>query len=362
MTLTLTSYMCVGHLSNLTLLSLFQREISLVREETVFLSHNFPPSNLFLSTLPIVPTALSQAAIYNKEDLALPSLQYLYEPETFTLNECNHYSYRKHEQDFGFIIEGHPDDPITLRIGLCTHGPFAIPDIYRVVTCFVCIAASTKLTKSVRITMQHCLLMPKYEQSSSVLVLHADHRIVSISDCYVFSAHFDCGENHKRKLYPNLSPDSSLLWFEVEDLCILCGVLEGTTSESTSKGLHDTNPELHCPSPHSEEHTAQRTDSFGSTAPTHEFVAKQASLESQDTKGEHAILKSPRRAKLKRQHPLDDSCDDGSKRSCKPTIEYVLLLIEPVVKGETFSIYIFVCENCLTSLEVKEIILVSILT
>lgn len=288
------------------------------------------------------------SAVLDTDDpLSLPRLPYLEEPQTFTLNEANNYSCRKYEQEYGLTIEGYPGEAVTFRIGLCTHGPFAIPDIYKVATCFLCIAANTRLIKPIKITMQHCLLIPSYDQSSSVLILHADHTITSTdaNESFMFSTHFKFGGMEgKRKIHPLVSTNESILSFELQDLCVLCGVLEEDGYKDMSLTKESPHNDITNSLNFSDKENVKRTDTFSSLTSLSTQPLLEKPLHNDSNQQE------PRRVNFKRQHPNNE---DRNKRICKTTIEYCLLLIEPARKSSTFSIFIFVLENCLTSLKVK---------
>lgn len=280
-------------------------------------------------------------------DFVLPNLPYLEEPQQCKLSKENNWTNVTFEQKYGLVIKGDSAlEGIDFKVGICTHGPFAIPDKYRVVTCFLCITASKVLTKPVIIEMQHCVLMPYYKQSKSLLLLHADHRVVSYSDEYIFEP---ChGSNCET--YPILSSEVPTLTFEIQELCILCAAIDLQCQEQSAARCSDVVFQVSEPTHLScSNNTFPRTQSVSSSASAaSESYAKQPSWDSQNDDND---LTFSRKGSLKRQRSKES---ESSKRVCKDCeVEYALLLTEPCNKCPPFSVYIFVFENCNTSLEVR---------
>ena len=279
-----------------------------------------------------------------------------------------------------FEIENH----LMLKIGLCSHGPFAIPDTYKVITGFLCIVANNELVKPFRITLQHCLVMSMYEQCDSVLILHADHKVVnSSSESFIFEplheyvdeSRYDCGKGRKSQVHPLISSDSPHLSFRVSEFCILCAVVKTerpqgneptqsdvpvqqmTTSCFTSHQEAEDSSPYNTPSLSGGEDIQQRTLSTSSSASAP--GAKEAlhnTHTQQDIKYTREVQDSPSRPRLKRQRSLEtDSTEPLSKHTC---CEYAVIMMEPKDKTPPFSFQIFVCQNCLISIEVSNSCLV----
>ena len=320
--------------------------------------------------------------IIGHRDLSFPKLPYLEEPETFTFtpDKCTY-----ENQKYDIMIKTEPDtfeveDHLTLKIGLCSHGPFAIPDTYKVVTGFLCIVADKELVKPFQITLQHCLVMSMYEQCDSVLILHADHKVVNSStESFIFEplreyideSRYDCGKGRKSQVHPLISPDSPYLSFRVSEFCILCAVVkterpqdnEPTESDipvqqMTTSSCFTSHQETEDSSPYNTsslsggEDIQQRTPSTSSSASAPGArEALQYTHAQQDIKHTQHIQDSSRRPKLKRQRQLEtDSTVPLGKHTC---CEYAIIMMEPKDKTPPFSFQIFVCQNCHISVGVS---------
>ena len=257
-------------------------------------------------------------------------MPYLETPQVFKFSQDNNWTYKDLEQRYGVIIKGDSAlEDIDFKVGICTHGPFAIPDKYRIVTCFLCVATSKVLTKPVSVTLQHCLLMSCYKQSKSILILHADHKIVSTSNSYIFEPCFDSNCD----TYPFLFSDVPSLSFKIQQFCIICAALDVQHQEQSVAYHHDT---------------LIQTPESTHEPPLHGCCKHQ-------TECSCSPLIDHSKSSLKRKRSV---CENfHSKRVKECVVEYTLLLIEPHNKFPPFSIYIFAFESCDTSLVVSIIIL-----
>uniref|UniRef100_A0A1X7V2E2 Uncharacterized protein n=1 Tax=Amphimedon queenslandica TaxID=400682 RepID=A0A1X7V2E2_AMPQE len=309
----------------------------------------------------------------------LPQLPYLEEPEAFTFSQSNSFSYRTYEKKYGLIIECEKPEECTVNIGICSHGPFVMSDNYRLATCFLCITSCSPLNVPLKITMEHCLVMSEYKKCSSVLILHADHRVMSKSDCFTFSDVFDFGGGKKGKIFPDISSTHPSLSFSLQNFCILCAAAEvhedtltssshdrstdtieqvstqrdATTSRdlnvarqassTESNGQVSKESDLHCSE-------VERSSSLSSH--NDPIIAKQPSLDSSVEVYEEvatAVTSSPRRQARKRK--CSSQINEHTKRSNTVDIEYEILLFEPTPTAAKYSVYTFVCHNCRTSIE-----------
>lgn len=310
----------------------------------------------------------------------MPQLPYLEEPEAFTFSELNSFSYRIYEKKYGLIIECEKPEECTISIGICSHGPFVMSDNYSLATCFLCITSPSPLNVPLKITMEHCLVMSEYKKCSSVLVLHADHRVISKSDCFTFSDVFEFGDGKKGKIFPDISSTHPSLSFTLQNFCILCAAAEVHEDTSTN-GTHgrstdtieqdstqrdattsrDLNLARQASSTESNGQVSNESDlrcsevERSSSLSSHNdlIIAKQPSLDSSVEVYEEAataITSSPRR--LARKRKCSSETNEQTKRSNIVDIEYEILLFEPTPTAAKYSVYIFVCHNCPTSIEV----------
>ena len=221
----------------------------------------------------------------------------------------------------GTVLGG---EQLKLKVGACCYGPFSIPERYFVVTAFYCIVASQTLQKPVTVEMGHCLLMPDYQKSRSICVLKADHHTVSTSDRHSFEF----------LTHPDIASDRPYLSFEIQDFCILCGVVETKPEEQSSQLVSTTNVATDQPSMMSDEgHVAHESEQSTSSS----------------DKQHSGAAKVPQRRQLKRQHSIE--CDSPAKRHCRA--EYAILLFEPQhISSSPFSFFFFICQYCKVAIEV----------
>ena len=227
-------------------------------------------------------------------------------------------------------------EQLKLKVGACCYGPFSIPDRYLVVTAFYCIVANQKLQKPVKVKMGHCLLMPQYQKSRSVCVLKADHHTVSTSDRHSFQF----------LTHPDILSDRPYLFFEIQDFCILCGVVQTKSEEQCSHLVTTTNVAM-----------SVMTDEGHVTHEPEQSSLDQLSDTDKDTGGQRAnsdkqhssAATVPHRHQLKRQHSIE--CDSPAKRHCRA--EYAILLFEPKnTSSSPFSFFFYVCQYCKVAIEV----------
>ena len=315
-------------------------------------------SNIFIHCDILFPSCTERPS-------CLPILPYTQEPTsiTFTANGGEH---ELIDLDlFVYAPRGvvHEDAELKLEIGACCYGPFSIPDKYLITTAFYSIVTNTRPRKPLLLTMGHCLQMPVYQRSNHVLVLKADHRVVSGSDKYVF----------ERFTHPEISDNSPYLSFEIQDFCILCGVSESSPEQQSSAAAvpHSLPPTIGSFRPQrghespsqelSRQHNLEEkgnqlvprgnsTDSeppFQKEDSTVPEVLKSTSI---DPASERTL--SQRRSALKRRHSNELSVECTEKRR-RLVNEYCVLLFEPKDKGRSFSIFIYVCLHCHVSIKVS---------
>jgi hypothetical protein len=167
---------------------------------------------------------------------------------------------------------------------------------------------------------------------------------MSISNSFDFEPYYSWDGEGKRKTNPHISSDAPSLSFNVQHFCILCAALnvkkqkQSDACEILSRETLTQNIEVDSPSHHGGEETATRTNSFG--------YDKQAVCGPTDEQS------SLTRKNQKRKRDSKEELELNTKREHKEiTVEYVLLMVEPTVKLPPFSVHIFVCENCETSIE-----------
>ena len=319
--------------------------------------------------------ATAAAAVTPTPHFTLPRLPYLEKPETFTFNESNSFSYRTYEKKYGLIIRSGATEEFTLNIGICTHGPFVFPDNYRLVTCFLCISSPSQLAVPLKITMEHCLVMSEYEKCSSVLILHADHNVMSKSGYFTFSDIFNVSAETKGKIFPYISSTHPYLFFRLQTFCILCGIADVPDEKDSSKESTTTSSALQSPSSSDtvDQDSTQRIATNPSSDDVNSF-ARQASTTDQSTQGisniaghsgssssakqtsfessvESATANDPMSPSRKRRLS-PQSIEYNNKLNCTLDIQYALLLFEPPPMAKKCSVYIFVCDNCRMSIEV----------
>ena len=204
---------------------------------------------------------------------------------------------------------------ITVKIGACSHGPFDIPENYHVASGFICIVASEPFLEPVTLTLEHCLVVPDYQNNSEVAVLKSDHKRVS-------------GEQFRFSVLTNTPPELSLesphLTFQLKELCILCAALK----------VDENAPMDRSPSPGSEPVTI-------ATTTEHHSPVKQSNT------GRDNVLQVHVGHKRRRSN----ESVSREKRQRK-SVEYAALFFEPKLcrkTGGSFNVLAFICRNCVTS-------------
>ena len=314
------------------------------------------------------------------DELGLPFLSDV--PEKFSFDK-NGGTY--HHSKFDITIEAPPgvceDGIITFRLAVCACGPFAIAKEYKVVTGFICVEASSTLLRPVCVCMQHCLKMVKYEKTHSVIILRSDYQQTSSGE-YIFEPYwgFEIGGNNQKEkrqiVRPEISLDTPHLWFEIDKFCILCGVVSITDTATSSKQMtySSTSPDpslqenitkfqyrnpVTIPpvemsnTPSLEEYgTIERSGSFASPTPaisSAEMLTKSAHSETESKCGHH--VNTERRATTKRRLSWSSTVESNCKRPlCY--IEYTILFVHIKLTVDWHKFYLFVCQNCLTSIQV----------
>ena len=291
------------------------------------------------------------------DDLPLPALPYISDPAmwSFTSSGGDHY-----DENLDLSLHIPPEtvsenETLKLKVGACCYGPFSIPERYFVVTAFYCIVASQKLQKPVTVEMGHCLLLPDYQKSRSICVLKADHHTVSTSDRHSFEF----------LTHPDIASDRSYLSFEIQDFCILCGVVKTKPEEQSSQLVSTTNVATDQPSVMSDEgHVAHESEqsSLDQLPDTDRDIGGQRASSDKQHSGAATV---PRRRQLKRQHSIDYDSPVASSQRGEPgneanspakhynRVEYAILLFEPQnITSSPFSFFIFVCEYLHVAIEV----------
>ena len=323
------------------------------------------------STVFVVDNSLEDCKFYTGHTLELPDLPYVNDPESFTFSHEKGGSYYNYELDMK--IDAPPgivkDGDVKFKVGFCAYGPFAIPQEYHVVTGFMCVCTDSKLDKPVRIQMQHCLQLPSYEKTESVIILRADHLHVTNGQ-YVFEPLCEFVENRenqqrkKQHVRPHISAEKSHLWFELDELCILCGVLKtnktSANKQTPSTHVHDTHQDTH----HSEQElTVPQTPSVGEVGKERTgSLASSTSVESaphvalatpgSEMQEKTVVATSPRHSAVKRRYSSSSMSgfSEENKRPCR--VEYAVLMTEPTNVSTHYTVHIFVCQYCLISTQV----------
>ena len=122
-------------------------------------------------------------------------------------------------------------------------GPFSVSDKYTIITLYYWIILSLPLHKPVQIFMGHCLEMPVYQKSRDVVILRADHNLVSGSDLHCFEP----------ILNPDVSDTYPVLSFQIQNFCILCAALQKETSGSVTHQLDSNLDSITTSSGHQDE-------------------------------------------------------------------------------------------------------------
>ncbi len=268
------------------------------------------------------------------------------------------------------------DQEVKLQIGVCCYGPFSIREHYQIASDFVVIVADGKFSKPVRVIMDHCLLLPEYKECSDVLILKANHLKMTGEDLYTFD-HFT---------YPEISPDSPELSFEIEEFCILCAVLDeservrtsslDSTTSSSQSHIDDNNPSSAQSSFDEETHPlgVERSHSAGSKPP-YQRVLSTSSESGLETPGGSPQKEAYNLRKRKADSLEDEVAAATSSRSTKSIamerkdtrrvyqqgrtstgkrrceVEYAALLFQnrkKVIDSESrnYRFVIFICINC----------------
>lgn len=264
-------------------------------------------------------------------------------------------------------------EQVTLKIGVCCYGPFSIREHYQIASDFVVVAMDRKFDKPVKVTMDHCLILPEYKECSEVLILKASHFQVTEDGLYTFD----------QFTYPEISPDRPELSFQIEEFCILCAVLsEGervrtssidSTSSSSQAHIDDNNPSsaqssFDEESPHplsiqrsfsSESQSqvpylrASSTSSEGTmeVSPQKESynLRKRRTDSSENEFATKSSSKSKSFAMAKKRQLISKSDRNAAKKRCE--VEYEALLFqrqEKVIDFQTqrYQFIIFICTNC----------------
>ncbi len=252
---------------------------------------------------------------------------------------------------------------IEFRLGVCTCGPFSIADEYQVITAFICVETNRKLEKPVCVYLQHCLRMKKYEKTQSVIILRADYQHPTKLGEYAFEPYwgYETGGNKKEEKHqivrPEISSDSPHLWFEIDEFCILCGVLKNDTS-TPLETVDDCerkpviNPEASLTNigktPSFEEDSViERSGSFASSTPAVSSVSVPASAANIETD-----LSQNRRILSKRKkYESSSTMIEHLKRRC--VVEYAVVFTRNRIISSRNKFCIFVCQYCMTSIQVR---------
>ena len=310
-------------------------------------------------------------------------------PEEFSFNKDGGIYYSPKfditvEAPAGVVTGEEEEERIRFTLAVCACGPFAIAEEYKVITAFICVETSSKLHKPVRVRMQHCLKMLKYEKTHSVIILRANYQQTSCGE-YIFEPYWGYeigGNNQKEKrqiVRPEISSELPYLWFEIDEFCILCGVVADTTSKVHShaspqptplKADNVTNPyrnpvtnpgaglvEMGKIPSLEEEVTIERSGSSASSISAASSVAP-AHVSTVAAHPESRLHHPPQERKAattKRKHSLESTSTSvsDSKRQC--LVEYAVLFLYTtnISSTSTYKFYIFVCQNCITSIEVS---------
>ena len=310
---------------------------------------------------------------------------------------------------FGFSIEVPPfavpvGEEVILEVGICCYGPFSIGKNHLLASDFIVIVtvAGSSFSRPINITMEHCLILPKYKKCNEVTILRADHR------------HTEQGwYNFKPYVHPEILSDSPSLSFKTKDLCILCAALghvdrDRSSSASSASSitnflnkahLDDDNPSS-SPSSFDEDSYSLGIDRSFSTescppfsrsfsAESHQQIFRMSSDGGQsgydEKENDNSCDTSPqkmpryeksrslergtadlsRQAKLSRQikrskRSRDSTCSDSlpEKKYHRYSVEYAALLFEHAERNfQALNVVshfaIFVCLNCPGAIQVS---------
>ena len=287
--------------------------------------------------------------------------------------------------EYDICIEAPPgvcdEESVQFRLSVCTCGPFAIAKEYQVVTAFICVETSLqRLLKPVRVYLQHCLKMLKYEKTQSVIILRADYRnLTSLGEC-VFEPYwgYETGGNKNEEkqqiVRPEVSSDSPHLWFEIDEFCILCGVLKKDSTPLEPVDDHESgqredrvinndrkpviDSQVSLPGvgkiPSLEEDSViERPGSFASsttaTASSSAVLVSAAANFETEYQPHHL---SPNRRILSKRKKSDSSSTmfERTKRRC--VVEYAVIFTRTMNISSRNKFCIFTCQYCLTSIKV----------
>ncbi len=262
------------------------------------------------------------------------------------------------------------DQEVKLQIGVCCCGPFSIREQYQIASDFYVIVADGKFSMPVKVLMDHCLLLPEYKKCSEVFILKANHQ--KANGLYTFD----------QFTYPEVSPDSPELSFEINKFCILCSVLDegrvrtssmGSTTSLSQAHIDDSNPSsaqssfdeaLGVERSHSEEgnppyrrvlstSSESGLDSPGGS-PQRENLRKRKvdSLEGEVPAPPIASSKSIKStAMMKKRHAHLQCRISGTAGKRRCAVEYTALLFQSKekvidVENQNYRFVLFICTNC----------------
>lgn len=253
---------------------------------------------------------------------------------------------------------------VTLKIGICCYGPFSISEQYQIASDFAVIAMDGKFNKPVKLVMDHCLILPNYEECSEVMILKASHMKVTEDGLYTFH----------QFTYPEISSDSPEITFELEEFCILCAVLNKSgrnrtssiDSASSSSQVHidDSNPSSAQSS--SDEEAQIDAARYQTQIPNAIHRAISTFSESLESAGKPELKESCSFRKMQADNVKDTAViaklfmSKAMRKKRKPSqtaakrhygIEYAALLFQDRKKivdvdNQSYQFVIFVCTNC----------------
>ena len=313
----------------------------------------------------------------------MPEFNYVEEPVQVSFTSDGGLFSLKH---FGFSLEVPPfavpvDKKINLKVGICCYGPFSISEDYLLASDFVVIIVDGIFSKPVRVTMEHCLILPEYKRCNEVIILRADHRKVTEEGLYTFD----------RCVNPEISPNSPYLSFETNEFCVLCAALENQnfshqasygssttsiTNELSKVCIDDDNPssgpssfdhEFH-PSvldrSSSAEYPPQVQQVLSTSSEGGQFSPKSASDESprksrynlrtrrsNSSEGSSSVSPQKRLRAMKRKSHESSAQSNSTGKKRRHSVEYSALLFQPkgrIVNLQTLEPHfaVFIAKNC----------------
>lgn len=204
--------------------------------------------------------------------------------------------------------------------------------------------------------MQHCLVMPKYQTSESVVVLKANHDM-QYGGRYAFST-VKVGKSNF-SIHPCILEDEPTLWFHVEDeFCILCAAYKKdqvSTVDSKPSNPHTLSvPQQSKPLPpsppsspsHGAATAAAQPNKPESEIPTHHLSSRNSPYASHNVKKDS--IRNHQKRKLSPASYWEDAA--MAKKTCH--LELIILLMEPKIKTSYYTTSVYVCQNCYVSIEV----------